>query len=81
MLARSSYELTVGEVISFFQGDSRKSVQTDGFSWKFRGDYVFFKLWKQVSTAISDIYSTTTFAEMVQEELAQSQSYVANYAI
>jgi Rrf2 family protein len=81
MLARSSYELTVGQVISFFQGQSRKSAQTDGFSWKFRGDYVFSKLWKEVSIAISDIYSTATFGDMVQEELAQSQSYVANYAI
>ncbi|HUS72888.1 MAG TPA: Rrf2 family transcriptional regulator [Sedimentisphaerales bacterium] len=81
MLARSADNLTVGEVISFFQGDSRKGEQTGSRNWKLRGDYVFSKLWKEVSAAISGVYSTTTFAEMVQEELAQSRFYVANYAI
>jgi len=81
MLAQSADDLTVGEVISFFQGDSRKGEQTGSRSWKLRGDYVFSKLWKEVSAAISGVYSTTTFAEMAQEELSQIQAYVANYAI
>ncbi len=78
MLARSADDLTVGEVINFFQGDNRKG---NGNSWNLRGDYVFSKLWKKVSDAISSVYSTTTFAEMVQDELSQSRAYVANYAI
>lgn len=81
MLARSADDLTVGEVISFFQGDNSKGNQTSNNSWNLRGDYVFSKLWKEVSDAISSVYSTTTFAEMVQEELSQSRVYVANYAI
>lgn len=81
MLARSADDLTVGEVISFFQGDNRKGNETGNNSWNLRGDYVFSKLWKEVSAAISSVYSTTTFGEMVEEELSQSQAYVANYAI
>ncbi len=81
MLARSADDLTVGEVISFFQGDNRKGNETGNNSWNLRGDYVFSKLWKEVNAAISSVYSTTTFAEMVEEELSQSQAYVANYAI
>lgn len=80
MLARSADDLTVGEVISFFQGDNRKGNDINN-SWNLRGDYVFSKLWKEVSDAITGVYSTTTFAEMVQEELSQSNTYVANYAI
>ena len=81
MLARSADDLTVGEVISFLQGDNRKGEQTVNRIRQLRGDYVFSRLWKEVSDAISDVYSTTTFAEMVQEELSQSRAYVANYAI
>ncbi len=81
MLARSADDLTVGEVISFFQGDNRKGNNISNNSWNLRGDYVFSKLWKEVSDAITGVYSTTTFAEMVQEELSQSRVYVANYAI
>ncbi len=81
ILSRSADDLTVGEIISFLQGDSRKGEQTGHRSWKYRGDHVFSKLWKEVSAAISSVYSATTFAEMVQEELAQSRFYVANYAI
>lgn len=81
ILARPADDLTVGEVISFFQGDNRKGNETGHNSWNLRGDYVFSKLWKEVSDAISAVYSTTTFAEMVQEELSQSRAYVANYAI
>ncbi len=80
MLARSADDLTVGEVISFFQGDNVKG--NDNYnSWNLRGDYVFSKLWKEVSDAITSVYSKITFAEMVQEELSQSRVYVANYAI
>lgn len=81
MLARSADYLTVGEVINFFQGDNIKGNDTNNNGWNLRGDYVFTKLWKEVSDAISGVYSTTTFAEMVQEELSQSHVYVANYAI
>ncbi|MDH4239934.1 MAG: Rrf2 family transcriptional regulator [Phycisphaerae bacterium] len=81
ILARPTDDLSVGEVISFFQGDNKQGNKPGHNSWNLRGDYVFSKLWKEVSDAISAVYSTTTFAEMVQEELSQSRAYVANYAI
>lgn len=81
MLARPADDLTVGEVINFLQGEGSKVNQVSEYGHKLRGDYVFSKLWKEVSAAISDAYSTATFAEMVEEELARSQAYVSNYAI
>ncbi|MHC4640797.1 MAG: RrF2 family transcriptional regulator [Planctomycetota bacterium] len=81
MLARLADDLTVGEVISFLQGESRTGNQTASRNWKFRGDYVFSRLWKEVSLAVSNVYGSTTFAEMVREELNHSPSYASNYAI
>ncbi len=81
MLAHSADDLTVGDVISFLQGGNKKIGQTDYHSCKYRGDYVFSRLWNEVSHAISDVYDSTTFAEMVREELEHSQAYAANYAI
>jgi Rrf2 family protein len=81
MLARSADDLTVGEVISFLQGDNRKVEQAGNRIRKLRGDYVFSRLWKEVSHAVSNVYGATTFAEMVREELEHSQAYTANYAI
>ena len=81
ILARSADDLTVGDVISFLQGDKKKGDQTGRHSWKHRGDYVFSRLWNEVSHAISSVYDSTTFAEMIREELEQSQAYAANYAI
>lgn len=81
MLARSADDLTVGEVISFLQGDNRKGDKEGNHNRKLRGDYVFSRLWKEVSLAISNAYGATTFAEMVREELDHSQAYAANYAI
>jgi Rrf2 family protein len=81
MLARSADDLTVGEVISFLQGDNRKVEQAGNRIRKLRGDYVFSRLWKEVSHAVSNVYGATTFAEMVREELDHSQAYTANYAI
>jgi len=38
-------------------------------------------MWKEISTAISDIYDTTTFADLVEQELAKRKTYTLNYAI
>lgn len=81
ILSRSSDDLTVEEIISFLQGDDRKEEQNGHRSWKYRGDYVFSKLWKEVSLAISSVYGATTFAGLVREELGHSQAYAANYSI
>ena len=81
MLALPADELTVGDVISFLQGNNKKGDQVINHSLNHRGDYVFSKLWEEVSLAISDIYDATTFSSLVREELDHSQAYALNYAI
>jgi Rrf2 family protein len=81
LLSLPAEDLTVGEVITFFQGNGGKGVKTSRQNDKHRGDYVFSRLWKEVNHAISDIYEATTFSEMVREELDNSKAYTTNYAI
>ena len=81
LLSRPAEDLTVGEVISFFQGGGGKGSKTRKQNDKHRGDYVFSRLWNEVSLAISNVYEATTFSEMVREELDHSQAYAINYAI
>jgi hypothetical protein len=45
------------------------------------GDYVFSIMWEKVSAAISDIYNSSNFADLVEQELAKRRTYVPNYAI
>ncbi|MHC4573253.1 MAG: RrF2 family transcriptional regulator [Planctomycetota bacterium] len=81
ILARSPSNLTVGEVISFVQGGLTKRIPDEGDGAAITGDYVFSRMWRRVSTLISDVYDQTTFADLVQEELDRRRPFVLNYAI
>lgn len=84
MLARPAEELTVGQIIRCVQGTI--SV-TDGNSEKpdksesFFGDYAFAQLWQKIDNAISQICDSTTFAELVEYEMAEKTVRVPNYTI
>lgn len=81
ILVRSARDLTVGEVINFLQGGARYDAGTGRTSFELIGDYVFSVMWKKVTDAVSDIYNNTTFADLVEEELAKRKTYVPDYAI
>jgi Rrf2 family protein len=81
MLARPPCDLTVGEVISFLQGNAHDRDRTGLDGPDLMGDYVFSKMWEKVTGAIADIYSNTNFADLVEQELAKRKIYVPDYAI
>lgn len=81
MLVRPANDLTVGDVIGFLQGSARCNARTDRQKLSLMGDYVFSRMWENVSNAIADIYNSTTFADLVEQELAKRKKYVPNYAI
>jgi len=81
ILSRPARELTVGEVISFLRGDARRRTPTGRHGSGLMGDYVFSIMWEKVSAAISDIYNSSNFADMVEQELARRKAYVPNYTI
>ncbi len=81
LLVRPACDLTVGEVISFLQGNVYDRDRTALHGLDLMGDYVFSKMWKKASDAISDIYNSSNFADLVEQELAKRKTYVPNYAI
>ncbi|HEW79093.1 MAG TPA: Rrf2 family transcriptional regulator [Phycisphaerales bacterium] len=84
MLARTAEELTVGQIIRCVQGSI--SV-TDGNSEKpnktesFFGDCAFDQLWQRIDNAVSQICDGTSFAELVEYEMAEKTVRVPNYVI
>jgi Rrf2 family protein len=81
LLARPANALSVGEVIGFLQGDTNNTNQAHWHGTELMGDYVFSKLWKEINAAVSDTYNSISFADMVEQELAQRKAYVSNYVI
>ena len=81
MLARPANDIAVGEVIGFIQGAARQGVQPGRRRTDLMGDYIFSNLWQKVTNAVADIYNSTTFADLVQQELTQRKKYVPDYAI
>jgi Rrf2 family protein len=84
MLARRAEDLTVGEVIQCIQGPI--SVTNDGTRKPkrgnyFYGDYAFKQLWQSVSSAISQVWDSTTFAELIEYENAKKTTAIPDYAI
>ncbi|UCG59623.1 MAG: Rrf2 family transcriptional regulator [Phycisphaerales bacterium] len=84
VLARPAKDLTVGEVIEYIQGpiytpvaDAAKHRNGESLL----GDYAFQQLWRKVSDAVSGVWDNTTFAELVEYEMAKKSSSALNYAI
>jgi Rrf2 family cysteine metabolism transcriptional repressor len=80
-LARPAYSLTVGEVLAFLRKgtySNRRFVQSKSDLF---GDYALSEMFKKVTNAISKIYDQTTFADLVERELAIRNAQVSNYTI
>jgi Rrf2 family protein len=78
ILARPANKIAVGEVLNFLQGRPPSKAAKRG---DLPGDYVFSKLWQDVTIAIKNIYNNTTFADLVEQEMANRKKYVPSYAI
>ena len=83
-LARSPAELTVGEIIRFVEGPLGPVVCAMGRTHsecRLYGNCVFLSMWEKVRNAISNVYDTTTFRDLVNEEAQSRQRYVPSYDI
>jgi Rrf2 family cysteine metabolism transcriptional repressor len=80
ILLRPANQLTVGEIIAFMQGSNRKK-DLSAKSGYIAGDYVFERMWQKIGKAVADIYEGTTFAGLVEQELAARGSLASNYVI
>ncbi len=84
LLTRRPEEVSVGDVMTYMQGDaSPVDCITGGSKGRCRlyGDCVFLPMWDKVGKAISDVYDSTTFQDLVEEEKKKSGEYVPGYSI
>ena len=84
VLTRSPAGLTVGSIIRYVEGPL-SPVQcmadtTDG-QCPLQGDCAFMPMWERAQEALSDVYDTTTFEDLVEEERKRKKQYVPNYSI
>jgi DNA-binding IscR family transcriptional regulator len=74
----------VGDVIRFVQGPLIP-VDCIAAGGKERcplyGDCVFLPMWERVQKAMSDVYDTTSFQDLVDQEASRRESYTPSYAI
>ena len=82
MLARRPEALAVGEVIRLIEGPIRPvgCVAGGGADCPFRGRCAFMDMWRRAQKAVSEVYDSTTFHDLLQVE-AQTLSAAADYCI
>ena len=76
LLTADPDELTVGDVMSFLEGPVDVAPTNGGDA-----DGVLTPVWDKVRSAISDIYQTTTFADLVEQERLKMGMRAPTYAI
>lgn len=84
VLTRLPSTLTVGEIIRFVEGPlSPVDCTAGGTTAKcpLHGDCAFLPMWQRAGTALSEVYDTTTFEDLVEQERQMKQEYVADYCI
>jgi len=81
ILARPANKLTVGEVLAFLRKGASYRNRQELYKTEPFGDYALSEMFKKVINAISMVYDQTTFADLVDRELAIKGSQVPNYII
>ncbi|KKM06548.1 hypothetical protein LCGC14_1742850 [marine sediment metagenome] len=83
-LVGSPGKLTVGKVIRFVQGPIGPVACVTGKEVEqcaLRGNCVFLPMWEKVKVAVSDIYDTTSFQDLVVQDRERGREYVPDYTI
>jgi Rrf2 family protein len=84
-LLRDPSSLAVGEVLRFIEGPVGPVDCIAGNSSKekcpLHGQCVFLSMWRRIQKAISEVYGTTTFQELLNEESRMLGRYVPSYSI
>ena len=78
-LAVPSNQITVGQVIMLIWGQGKKNNKQ--YKTHIRGDYVFSKLWDEITSVTERILNNTNFEGLVEDEKRYLQKYVPNYMI
>jgi len=80
-LARPAHNLTVGEVLAFLRKGFSNRSRPGKTKADLCGDYALSEMLRKVTNAISKVYDQTTFADLVERELAIRNEQAPNYVI
>lgn len=81
-LARAPETLSIGEVIRFIQGPMDPVDCVVGKDkCPLAGTCAFEPMWDRVRNAVSGVLDTTTFRDLIQEEIRRKQQPALSYAI
>lgn len=86
MLVVPPKELSVGQLLNFVQGpvgpvECVLEDESNTRKCPLYGGCAFVGLWGKVQKAISGVYDHTTFQDLIDEDRAKHQEYVASYNI
>ncbi len=84
VLARAADDLSVGEVLRFIEGPVGPVecvAEQSSPTCPLHGDCVFLPMWEKVREATEEIYDTTTFQDLVEEEKRKMGMSVLDYTI
>jgi len=81
MLGRAAQEVTVGDVVEYLHGPIAPRRAEDNRRAYSYGDYAFGEFWGNVTAAMSNICSSTSFAELVECERQITGAGVSDYVI
>jgi Rrf2 family cysteine metabolism transcriptional repressor len=84
LLIRSPSELTVGDVVRFIQGPIGPVecvVDSSRGDCPLYGDCAFLPMWEKVQKAISGVYDSTTFQDLVDQEKQDGGNRAIRYSV
>ncbi len=85
LLTRRPEDLTVGEIIRFIEGPFGPVECIAGGGGHddcpLYGNCAFMGMWSRARDAVADVYDTTTFRDLLDQEEAGHNQYVASYCI
>jgi Rrf2 family protein len=76
MLARASKDITVGDVLRFFEGPQNGKPRS-----RRKSESPFSEMWHQVDQAISNVVDHTTFADLSRSWTERNTKFVPNWEI
>jgi Rrf2 family protein len=80
LLARSTKEITFGQVIRFLDHHDEPLKET-GDTIPRHGDFVLPSILDRINQAVSDVCDETSLQDMVAEHMNSRQAFISNYVI
>jgi Rrf2 family cysteine metabolism transcriptional repressor len=85
LLTRQPRQLTVGQVVRFVEGPIGPVGCVDGEGadqgCPLHGSCVFMALWERAQKAVAQVYDSTTFQDLLQEEARMQAKFAPSYVI